>query len=49
MSIPLDFSIEYSDEDGRTPIMLAAMMNKHTKLDILLDTYIGLFLYQLEL
>lgn len=35
-------SIEHADEDERTPIMLAAMLNKHRKLDILLDTYISL-------
>lgn len=33
------YSIEDTDKDGRTPIMIAAMLNKHRKLDILVDTY----------
>lgn len=32
-------SIEEADKDGRTPIMIAAMLNRHRKLEILLDTY----------
>lgn len=38
----LFYSFEYADKDGRTPIMIAAMLNKHRKLAILLDTYTSL-------
>ena len=35
----LNPSMEYEDQDGRTPIMIAAMLNKHCRLAILLDVY----------
>lgn len=32
-------SFEYTDKDGRTPIMIAAKLNKYRKLSILLNVY----------
>lgn len=32
-------SMEYEDDNGRTPMMIAAMLNKHSRLEILLNVY----------
>ncbi len=41
-------AIEQKDKNGRTPIMIAAMLNKHRKMEILVDVYTSKFTYTIS-